>query len=75
MVSSVDFGAKGNFTLAFVELLENPFSVRAFGKRGIIGGFIALPPYISGTELLQKMRKAHNQTPVILITADRKSVV
>ena len=26
-------------------------------------------PYISGTELLQKMRKAHNQTPVILITA------
>lgn len=26
-------------------------------------------PYISGTELLQKMRKTHNQTPVILITA------
>lgn len=26
-------------------------------------------PYISGTELLTKMRKAHNQTPVILITA------
>lgn len=26
-------------------------------------------PYVSGTEVLQKMRKAHNQTPVILITA------
>lgn len=26
-------------------------------------------PYISGTELLLKMRGAHNQTPIILITA------
>lgn len=26
-------------------------------------------PYLSGTELLLKMREAHNQTPVILITA------
>lgn len=39
-VAGINVGAKGDFTLAIVELLEDPFPIRAFGQ----GFRLRLPP-------------------------------